>query len=218
MATILNEPQHSRRTLGTKLWQDPTPESVLALYLVEPKAQRLLHGVATMYNIPAALLLDKIRGQGIDEARQVSMALLADVGYCQADISRFLGRDHSTIVHGVTRARRMYQEEIDRARIRLQGYMEDVPIPPEHAAAAAEEWLGRVVHERLRPAIRAYVVGGLIEGRMRPGALPASGLLALAQNAALQESLVTLLIRCGLPRLVVRLHAHLKDSSWKARS
>ena len=64
----------------------------------------LLRRVAEAYCLPAALLVARCRRADVVEARWLLMALLYRRGASIADIGRALGKNHSTIRHGLARA------------------------------------------------------------------------------------------------------------------
>jgi chromosomal replication initiation ATPase DnaA len=72
-------------------------------------AERVLVAVARYYDVTVAGLSSPSRRRELTRPRQVAMFLLhVHLGLSYPAIGRLLGRDHSTIVHGV---RRVTQEE-----------------------------------------------------------------------------------------------------------
>lgn len=74
---------------------------------------RLLASVADYYNVTVDDLLSPSRRRQVMRPRQVAMYLLHDhLGLSHATIGLLLGRDHSTITHGVVKVRA--EEDTDK--------------------------------------------------------------------------------------------------------
>lgn len=61
--------------------------------------------VCTERCVPIAELMSDARRAQVAHARQEVMRLAVDAGFSTTQVGRFLGRDHSTVVHGIKAAR-----------------------------------------------------------------------------------------------------------------
>ncbi len=73
--------------------------------------ERITSRVAMEYKVRPAEMRGPDRHKQFVEARWVAWAEMVDRGYSYPQIGRFFGRDHSTVMHGVRRAREMKERE-----------------------------------------------------------------------------------------------------------
>jgi hypothetical protein len=67
-------------------------------------ASEALAAAAALYCLPPALLLSRSRREDVCEARWLAMAWLWRDGWSMPRIAAALGRNHSTVAHGLARA------------------------------------------------------------------------------------------------------------------
>ena len=83
----------------------------------EVTPEQALTAVADHYGLTAEQILGRNRTSAVAQARQVSMYLLVnELGMAPTEVGRFLaGRNHSTVIHGVSRIRQAIETD-DRLR------------------------------------------------------------------------------------------------------
>jgi len=85
----------------------PASPQDLTAQTARPTTSQVLVAVARAHDLPLARLLSPQRDRAVMLARQAAMTLLREAGLSLPEIGRALGRDHSTVCHGL---------EVGRAR------------------------------------------------------------------------------------------------------
>lgn len=110
-AVILAQDQTIRRLLAERAHR-PEPAPAHA----EP-SRRHMAEISAMVAADNGLTVAELCGPGrawdIVRPRQYAMMLMADAGHSQVAIGRFLGRDHTTVMHGI-RAARARMDGVDK--------------------------------------------------------------------------------------------------------
>ena len=76
-----------------------------ALPTVRPQWKPILRAAARKHAVPVAALIGKSRAAPVVEARRSAYVDLRAAGYSLNEIGRFVGRDHSTVLHALAGAR-----------------------------------------------------------------------------------------------------------------
>ena len=64
----------------------------------------MLDAVSAVLGVPVDRILSPSRSAPIVRARQACMVLLREAGMSLPEVGKALGRHHSTVIHGLTRA------------------------------------------------------------------------------------------------------------------
>lgn len=155
---------------------------------------------------------DRLRGRSRDqdtvEARQLLCYLLSRAGYTVAAIARLLERNHSTVLHAISRVER--SDTLIDAGQRLVGAVLPLVCEPDKQMSLGMLPIQAISRSLLRSllgtaplhdvrAVRAYVCGTLL-GRERVPALQAAwGLCVIASRPYVRTIVEEVLQACGLP-------------------
>ncbi|HEU4328825.1 MAG TPA: helix-turn-helix domain-containing protein [Roseiflexaceae bacterium] len=102
------------------------------------RIQRLLDEVASAFDLAVADLLDRRRDTQAVQARQIAMYVLQRRGRLPlVDIGRALGRNHSTISHGIAAVEARIARDPELAGI-VRRLLVDAPVAPAEPPRPAE--------------------------------------------------------------------------------
>ena len=118
--------------IAEEMVSSPKLPPLPGLVLNEPGAvrwMRVLHAVAAHHRVDASEILSVSRKRHVAQARfEVFYRLRVDLNLSYTKIAGLMRRDHSTIIHGVSRVRAMLLDALREER-------DDVPLAIEHPFA-----------------------------------------------------------------------------------
>lgn len=187
----------------------------------EIRMQAILQAVCTYYGITEEEARGRDRAAPLAEARQVCMAVLHTQNtWTVAAIGHFLDRDHSTVLHGINRAKDAYAAQVEEVESIVAASVGLDPYAGRPAAMCdrdlARELAG--VPEPTRAHVLAYVCGhvcGWREARARDAAL---GMLALGRDAGLRTVVAGVLTKLNHAHRAAQIALQLRHAGYLAAS
>ncbi len=174
-------------------------------------AQRIIAEACRHLQVAEQRLRSRARDPQTAQARQLVCFLLVQAGYSITEVGHLLARDHSTVVHALTRVERSPSlaeqgRELVECVLPFIGEADDdwtpVRLPVEALSRVllrALLGLGTVAEVR---AVRAYVLGTLLGRERAPAAQAVWGLRLLACRPTMRAAVERALVACGLPAYV----------------
>ena len=82
---------------------------------ISRRAKAAITSAAMIFEVEPAAIIGQDRAAQLVVARYAAMAALRRWGYSWSVIGRYLNRDHTTVMHGTSRARRLADEDAEYA-------------------------------------------------------------------------------------------------------
>ena len=171
---------------------------------------RLLLQIASAFLVPPDDLRRPLRTSHVVLARNTLCWSLQRLGLNPAQISRYLHRNHSSVIHALER---MKGPDAEHARQIGRRVLTCVAAPdPLDAFAASITDLLPDPHAR--QAVLAYLGWTLLARRYQPAPLCVAGLREIAANRALREVIVPLLAHYNLESQIARIQIHIERQGY----
>lgn len=179
-------------------------------------ADAIITEVARRMGVPEERVRARDRAPQITAARHAAFWALNRAGLNPAQIARLLGLNHSTVIHGLTRAEAHPEwRELVAPVVELSG--------AGGQKAALNSWLNRGLdhlspdlkpEERL--AVRSYATCTLLGWERRPGSVCAYGLWLLLKRPKIRATVEEALTRCELGHEIARIDLHAQHLGYPA--